>query len=136
MDLSKHLVPGAPVVAPSKSSIFYLNLHQFCKINGSCSKANVKNQEISDFEQSSNINDFNTYSGHCPDIWVNSINKAFESLWKISSYWIENPKEVIAKPFDYQISDEVIINSGPKCAFIFSSKEALKTAHSLFLKFS
>jgi len=84
-------------------SVLYLNLRQFCKINGSCSKSNVKNQEISDFEQSSNINDFNTYSGHCPDIWVHSINKAFESLWKISSYWIENLKEVIAKPFDYQI---------------------------------
>jgi len=84
-------------------SVLYLNLRQFCKINGSCSKSNVKNQEISEFKQSSNINDFNTYSGHCPDIWINSINKAFESLWKISSYWIENLKEVITKPFDYQI---------------------------------
>ena len=84
-------------------SVLYLNLRQFCKINGSCTKSNVKNQAVSDFKQSSNINDFNTYSGHCPDIWVNSINKAFESLWKISSYWIENLKEVIAKPFDYHI---------------------------------
>ena len=84
-------------------SVLYLNLRQFCKINGSCSKGNVKNQEISTFEQSSNINDFNTYSGNMPDIWINSINKAFESLWKISSYWIENLKEVITKPFDSQV---------------------------------
>ena len=84
-------------------SVLYLNLRQFCKINGSCSKSNVKNQANSTFEQSSNINDFNTYSGNMPDIWINSINKAFESLWKISSYWIENLKEVITKPFDYQV---------------------------------
>ena len=84
-------------------SVLYLNLRQFCKINGSCSKANVKNQANSTFEQSTNINDFNTYSGNMPDIWINSINKAFESLWKISSYWIENLKEVISKPFDYEV---------------------------------
>lgn len=82
-------------------SVLYLNLRQFCKINHSCSKANVKIGETSTLEQSSNIEDFNTYSGHLPDIWFNSINKAFQSLWKISSYWIENLKEVITKPFDY-----------------------------------
>jgi len=84
-------------------SVLYLNLRQFCKINGSCTKSNVKSRENSALEQSSNINDFNTYKGHCPDIWINSINKAFESLWKISSYWIENLKEVITKPFDSQV---------------------------------
>ena len=82
-------------------SVLYLNLRQFCKI--AYSTSNVKKKEISSFEQSSNINDFNIHSEHCPDLWINSINKAFESLWKISSYWIENLKEVIAKPFDNQI---------------------------------
>jgi len=84
-------------------SVLYLNLRQFCKINHSCAKANVKKLEALDFEQPSKIEDFNTYSGHLPDIWINSINKAFESLWKISSYWIENIKELVTKPFDYQI---------------------------------
>jgi len=84
-------------------SVLYLNLRQFCKIAHSYSTSNVKKREISSFEQSSNINDFNIHSEHCPDLWINSINKAFESLWKISSYWVENLKEVIAKPFDNQI---------------------------------
>ncbi|MEM6966689.1 MAG: transposase, partial [Bacteroidota bacterium] len=84
-------------------SVLYLNLGQFCKINGSCTKANVKNQEISSLEQPSSITDFNTYLGYEPNIWINSINKAFESLWKISSYWIENLKELIDKPFEYQL---------------------------------
>lgn len=84
-------------------SVLYLNLKQFCKINGSCNKANVKNQKISTLKQPSSITDFNTYLGYEPDIWINSINKAFDSLWKISSYWIENLKEVIDKPFDYQV---------------------------------
>jgi len=83
-------------------SVLYLNLRQFCKINHSCAKANVKKLESLDFGQPSKIEDFNTYSGHLPDIWINSINKAFEALWKISSYWIENIKELVTKPFDYQ----------------------------------
>jgi len=84
-------------------SVLYLNMRQFCKIAYTCSSSNVKKEKISNWEQSSDINDFNTYSGHCPDIWINSINKAFESLWKISSYWIENLKEVLTKPFDKQV---------------------------------
>jgi len=84
-------------------SVLYLNMKQFCRINATCSNTtdgNVKNKEISDRQQNSNIEDFNTYSGHCPDIWVNSINKAFDELWKISSYWVENLMELIDKPFD------------------------------------
>jgi len=84
-------------------SVLYLNMRQFCKVNFSNTTSNVKKREVSTFEQSSNINDFNIYSEHCPDKWINSVNRVFEPLWKISSYWIENLKEVLAKPFDYQV---------------------------------
>jgi len=83
-------------------SVLYLNIRQFCKINASCSKANFEKQKKTD-EQKNKIEDFNTYQGAKPDVWINSINKAFESLWKISSYWVENLKELITKPFDDQV---------------------------------
>lgn len=83
-------------------SVLYLDLRQFCKIAYTAATKDVKIEEISNTERPSNMTDFNTYLGHCPDRWINSINKAFESLWKISSYWIDNLKELLAKPFDHQ----------------------------------
>lgn len=84
-------------------SVLYLDLRQFCKIAYTCTTKDVKKEEISTLEQPSNMTDFNTYLGHSPDKWINSINKAFESLWKISSYWVDNLKEVLTKPFDRQV---------------------------------
>jgi len=84
-------------------SVLYLNMRQFCKISYTHSTSSVKKGEVFAFEQSSNIHDFNAYWEHCPDKWINSINKAFESIWKISSYWIENLKEVLTKPFDNHV---------------------------------
>lgn len=79
-------------------SVIYLNTKQFCKIK----VANVKKQENPNVAQSSNMEDFNTFSYYDPEKWINSINLAFKDLWKISTYWIENLKELINKPFDYQ----------------------------------
>ena len=81
---------------------FCLNLKQFCFFYGKTEAENVKiNQEIKGLS-SNNIEDFNTYNGYSPDLWVNSLNKIFNGLWKISSYWVENIATLIAKPFDYQ----------------------------------
>ena len=84
-------------------SVLYLDLRQFCKIAYTATTKDVKIDEISAIDQPSNMTDFNTYLGHCPDKWVNSINKAFESLWKISSYWVDNLMELLCKPFDRQV---------------------------------
>lgn len=83
-------------------AVLYLNLRQFCKIKHYQLNSNVKNKEILNSQPNRRIDDFNTYSGYCPDIWINTINKAFKSLWKISSYWVENLKELLCKPFDNQ----------------------------------
>jgi len=80
-------------------SVLYLSMRQFCKVT----TVNVKKAENSDFAQIDSIENFNTYWGYFPDKWINSINKPFQSLWKISSYWIENLKDKIDEPFDYQV---------------------------------
>lgn len=83
-------------------AVLYLNLKQFCFFYGKTEAQNVKvNQEIKGLS-SNNIEDFNTYNGYSPDLWVNSLNNIFNGLWKISSYWVENIATLIAKPFDYQ----------------------------------
>jgi len=79
-------------------SVLYLNMRQFCKIT----TINVKKTENIDNAQIDSIENFNTYFGSSPDKWITSINKLFQSLWKVSSYWIENLKDFIDKPFDYQ----------------------------------
>lgn len=79
-------------------SVLYLNTKQFCKTT----VANVKNQVSPDNAQSSNMEDFNIFSYFDPEKWINSINRAFKDLWKISTYWLDNLKELIHKPFDYQ----------------------------------
>ena len=84
-------------------SVLYLSLRQFCKFNASTLNANVKILDQTDTQQASKLEDFNTFSGKQADSWINSINKAFESLWKISSYWVDNLRELIAKPFDNQV---------------------------------
>jgi len=84
-------------------SVLYLDLRQFCKIAYTYRTKDVKKEEISTIEQTSNMTDFNTYLGHSPDKWINTINKVFDSLWKISSYWIDNLKELLDKPFGRQV---------------------------------
>lgn len=83
-------------------SVLYLNMRQFCKVKASVLGANVKNEANLARPPKSNIEDFNTYNGHCPDKWVTSINIVFKDFWKISSYWIENLRDIIHKPLDYQ----------------------------------
>lgn len=80
-------------------SVLYLSMRQFCKVT----TVNVKKAENGDLIQIDSIENFNTYWGHSPDKWITSINQPFQSLWKISSYWIENLKDKIDKPFDYQV---------------------------------
>jgi len=80
-------------------SVLYLNMRQFCKVT----TINVKKAENIDSAQIDSIENFNTYFGSSPDKWITSINKLFQSLWKVSSYWIENLKDFIDKPFDYQM---------------------------------
>lgn len=86
-------------------AVLYLNLKQFCKVSGKTRKMtaeDVKKMNQQDTNQSSNIEDFNTYSGQNPEKWINSINQAFDPLWKISSYWVHRLSLLIAKPFDNQ----------------------------------
>lgn len=80
-------------------SVLYLNLRQFCKIT----TENVKKTADFKISQPSNIEHFNISQGCSPDKWVNSINRVFKDLWKISSYWLENLKELLCKPFDNQV---------------------------------
>ena len=84
-------------------SVLYLDMRQFCKVAYTYTTKDVKKGEISTIGQPSHMTDFNTYLGHCPDKWMNSINKAFESFWKISSYWTDNLMELLHKPFDYHV---------------------------------
>ena len=78
-------------------SVIYMSTKQFCKIN----LENVKNQENFEVTQMSNLEDFNNFSCFDPEKWINSINSAFKEFWKISSYWLENLKDLIDKPFDF-----------------------------------
>lgn len=80
-------------------SVIFMSTKQKCKMT----VANVKKQENPVDAQSCTMEDFNTFSCFDPEKWINSINKAFKDFWKISSYWVENLKELIAKPFDYQV---------------------------------
>jgi transposase len=77
-------------------SVIYLSTKQFCKTE----VANVKKQKTFKVPQNSNLENFNVSSYFDPEKWVNSINKAFKGFWKISSYWLDNLKELIDKPFD------------------------------------
>jgi hypothetical protein len=86
-------------------TVLYLNLKQFCFFYGKTDEMDTESVKIKKEIQHLNINnieDFNTYKGHLPDLWVNSLNKIFNGLWKISSYWVENIATLITKPFDYQ----------------------------------
>ena len=86
-------------------TVLYLNLKQFCFFYGKTDEMEAQSVNINQEIQSLNINnieDFNTYKGYLPDLWVNSLNKIFNGLWKISSYWVENLATLITKPFDYQ----------------------------------
>ena len=79
-------------------SLIYMNTKQSCKTE----ITNVKKQENFQVPQSTNLDNFNTFSCFDPEKWVNSINHVFKGLWKISTYWIDNLKELIHKPFDFQ----------------------------------
>lgn len=80
-------------------SVIYLSMKQFCKV----SISNVKNQQNAEEAQNKSMADFNIFSLTNPEKWVNSINHVFQGFWKISSYWVENLKELLHKPFDYQV---------------------------------
>ena len=84
-------------------SVLYLNTQQFCKVAVAHTHTNVKNQENLQVTSNSKLEDFNNFDCFGPEKWINSINKAFEVYWKISSYWLENLKDLIDKPFDYQV---------------------------------
>lgn len=79
-------------------SVIYMSTQQFCKIT----VANVKNQENFEIPQMSNLEHFNNFSCFDSEKWINSINTAFKDFWKISTYWLENLKDLIDKPFDFQ----------------------------------
>ena len=84
-------------------SVVYLNMRQFCKIT----TATVKFQENPVHAQPSTMSFFNSFSEHNPEKWINSINRAFNDLWKISSYWVQNIKDFLAKVFDFQIVESL-----------------------------
>ena len=79
--------------------VVYLNMRQFCKVT----TATVKFQENPVHAQPSTMSFFNSFSEHNPEKWIHSINQVFADLWKISSYWVQNIKDFLAKPLDFQI---------------------------------
>ncbi len=79
-------------------AVLYLRMRQFCKITAQT----VKFSEKTEVTDRPSIEDFNNSKEKSPEIWYNVINKVFQQFWKISSYWIENLKDIIDKPFDYQ----------------------------------
>jgi hypothetical protein len=85
-------------------AVLYVNLKQFCFFYGKTKTEtqNVKTKHEIQGLTNRNIEDFNTYKGYLPDLWVNALNKIFNGLWKISSYWVDNLALLIAKPFNYQ----------------------------------
>jgi len=84
-------------------AVLYLNLKQFCFFYGKNETESVNSVKDLDALRLNNIEDFNTYTGYSADLWVNALNKIFNGLWKISSYWVDNLATLIAKPFDYQV---------------------------------
>lgn len=80
-------------------AVLYLNLKQFCKKTVS----NVNFQSKTQVVQTGSMAFFNNSDLTNPEKWVNSINQVFKEFWKISSYWVENIKVVLHKPFDNQI---------------------------------
>lgn len=94
-------------------AVLYLNMKQFCKISAQSNKKsnlNVKKNQQQNVDKFSNIEDFNTYSGEDPARWVNSIGEVFQSMWKISSYWVHRLGLLIAQPFDSQVIELLSID--------------------------
>jgi len=46
---------------------------------------------------------FSTYKGFDPAIWIKNLTDKFYKYWKIGIHWLITLKNLIAKPFDFQV---------------------------------
>lgn len=69
--------------------LLQLRLKQICLIN---------QRQIVQKEQ--NIEEFNTYFGTHPEIWIKSISSFFYSYWKIGKHWLSCLRNLINQKFD------------------------------------
>lgn len=79
-------------------AILQLRFKQFCTNYAQF----TSNNNTYDTQNTGNIEQFITYWGHNPSVWINSITKAFYKYWKIGKHWIIKMRNSITKQLNYE----------------------------------
>ena len=91
------------------TAVLQMRLKQFCTV---VSSRKSGKDDTARLEHVQNIEHIPTHNGHSPDLWIESLTRAFQKFWKIGCHWIRRLRNFIAKPFELNIIGQLAADSG------------------------
>jgi len=82
------------------TTILQLRVKQYVTV---FSNKNLDKTNSGNLQNVKNIEHIPSHSGHCPDLWIESLTIPLQNYWKIGVHWIRKLQNFICKPFDFNI---------------------------------